>query len=458
MYSRGALFVFVAACTQAAPTLSPPDASIDVVVGGPFVQLAPVTTTAIVAIGSYTDVLFDAQDGATVALLGLPDGVTQDPMTQASGHSSIRVHASLVAPTSESKIDLHAQAKGFADSDVAISLAVESDGAPDSTFGTNGALSLVWPGANPRAIAAFAGRVFVATTITTSPEVAAVRLADDGSFDKTFGANGFAVGAVASSTDADAIAIAQDGTIAIASGVRTDGGPESPAGFVLFDANGGALSPIATPDTAPATWSKSALVGFGPHILESFPSAITTALPGSFAPQELAVRSDGSILALGPAVTRRFVPQNDGSFALDLSFAASVGGTAIAVDGQDRAYVLGASGSMTRIDALGQIDATFGTNGTRALPFAGSMLVPNGGSSFIVVGITTIAKTTDSTIWVWRSDLDGNADATFGSSGVTMTPVINLERMSAARTPGKLWILAARVNQPATLYRFSVAP
>jgi hypothetical protein len=150
------------------------------------------------------------------------------------------------------------------------------------------------------------------------------------------------------------------------------------------------------------------------------------------------------------------VPESDGSFALDATFDAA-GGTVLAVDDQDRAFIAN-NGMLTRLDASGHVDTTFGTGGAMPLTQPTSLMLRDG-SSFIVIGTSTIAKTTDTVLLLQRIDFDGNPAATFGAFGATQISGLALGgALSAGITPGKLWVLIAGTLGTSALLRFQIDP
>ena len=149
----------------------------------------------------------------------------------------------------------------------------------------------------------------------------------------------------------------------------------------------------------------------------------------------IALQSDGKILVGGQAQINRLVGiivrlnangtvdttfGSGGMVTISLgSIGASIGGLAVQTDGKIVASVMGvfvARGNVTRLNANGSVDTTFGTNGIASI----SGLAPTGPVLLQPDGKILVAGREFSSGLLARLNNNGQLDTTFGSNGVAV--------------------------------------
>src|SRR5262249_12637705 len=149
-------------------------------------------------------------------------------------------------------------------------------------------------------------------------------------------------------------------------------------------------------------------------------------LPFTVSVRKLALQPDGKIVLAGDNL-QRF--NADGS--VDTSFGsagqASLANPAdgVALDSAGRIVVASAiaaaTGSVARFNADGTVDPTFGSGGQVALGFAPKDVALQANDQMIVAGSSLNGAGSAVAFALGRFDLNGSADATFGTNGVALT-------------------------------------
>jgi uncharacterized delta-60 repeat protein len=284
---------------------------------------------------------------------------------------------------------------GFSNAGVVFELGVarlNTDGTPDTSFGTDGEVNIADPvgmSATGEAVAVQSnGQIVVAADLVDGTpigvgEIAVYRLNSDGTLDTTFGTGGsmvfqFEQGTTALSSSATALAVESNGDVVVG-GYGFDGAAIQPA-----------LARLLPDGTLDSTF------GTGGMVLPSFAdsTAPTSSLQLSrFGIDGLAVQSDGSILFDTTVVPTSGTGFEPGSIAV---------------------------GELT---AAGSFDSSFGTNGQVLLGTndgAGPLALEANGQ-LIVTGQDHTLNTTigigTTHLDVYRLNADGTLDSTFGTMG-----------------------------------------
>ena len=380
-------------------------------------------------------------------------------------------------------------------------------GTPDSTYGTEGLASVQFTSSPPadshvssEALQADGKVVAVGGNLsftTGSNEAAVERLDSDGSPDPTFGTGGFVIlqdlPTKADSSNGIALAIQADGKIVVASDVfdpgtaghlidlerlNTDGSVDTTfgnAGYVEFDFNVGTTALSSAPTIlAIQADGKIVVGGKAPDNLNQQPTAalarfnvdgspdstfgiagqvlliqdVPPTFQGGDGVSGLVIQPDGAIvydttigepgeLYTPKAVVGRLTPSGSldpsfgvgGEVMLGGSAVATLNGLAIQPDGKLIAVgddeLLGDLLDVFRLDVDGSLDPTFGTGGesntTGGSNFASRsypvLIQPDGK---IVLGATQSSNANASTLV--RLNSDGSLDITFGLGGIDDLP------------------------------------
>lgn len=313
----------------------------------------------------------------------------------------------------------------------AASYAVAQAGTLDTTFGSNGIVSTALREVNAVAIQSD-GKIVLAGLGVANNQVAdtLIRLNTDGSLDTSFGSGGVA-------NLAPTGVLAANGFFAMA-----------------IQSNGEIVGTTATTSDAGANFVQVARVEANGSLDSSFGSGgftATTAIP--FTPGDssdareiaMALQSNGAILVA--TSYSNLMARFTGSGQLDTSFGSggiinlsntnpsvTAGPTQIAVEKNGRILVASGSlapspllqaGMITRYDANGSIDATFGASGTSASVASASALVLQSNGKIVVAGTLTSKVNappagSDLGFGVIVYNSNGMIEKTFGTGGVAV--------------------------------------
>jgi uncharacterized delta-60 repeat protein len=310
----------------------------------------------------------------------------------------------------------------------AASFAVAQAGTLDTTFGSNGIVSTALRDVNAVAIQSD-GKIVLAGLGVANSQVAdtLIRLNTDGSLDASFGSGGV-------------VNLVPTGELA-ANGF-----------FAMAIQSNGDI--VATTSDAGANFLQVVRVEANGSLDTSFGSGgftATTAIP--FTPGDssdareiaIALQSNGAILVA--TSYSNLMARFTGSGQLDTSFGSggiinlsntgpsvTAGPTQIAVEKNGRILVASGSlapsplvqaGTISRYDANGSIDTTFGASGTAASVASASALVLQSNGKIVVVGsltsrVNTPPAVSDVGFGVIVYNSNGMIEKTFGSGGVAV--------------------------------------
>jgi uncharacterized delta-60 repeat protein len=313
----------------------------------------------------------------------------------------------------------------------ASSYAVAQAGTLDPTFGSNGIVSTALRGLNAVAIQSD-GKIVLAGLGVANNQVAdtLIRLNSDGSLDTSFGSGGV-VNLVPTGV------LAANGFFAMA-----------------IQSNGDIVGATASTSEAGTNFVQVARVEANGSLDGSFGSAgftATTAIP--FTPGDssdareisMALQSNGAILVA--TSYSNLMARFTGSGQLDTSFGSggiinlsntgpgvTSGPTQIAVEKNGRILVASGSlapsplvqaGTISRYDANGSIDTTFGASGTAASVASASALVLQSNGKIVVAGsltskVNTPPAVSDVGFGVIVYNSNGMIEKTFGTGGVAV--------------------------------------
>jgi len=283
----------------------------------------------------------------------------------------------------------------------------DSDGTLDNTFGTGGIVTVAiadLANAEDLVIQPDGKIVLAGDNLDLAAFTSAftfVRFNVDGSLDSTFGTGGvFAVPQTetAQPTFARAVALQTDGKI-VATGLGFDEGPTSEITVVRLNSNGSLDSTF-----------------------------------GGSSPAESSTTSGGGIVFTNVSDDQRdtgndLVIQPDGKIV--------VAGTSISADTGNSVVVL------ARYNTNGSLDTSFGTNGVAAPTITETDLAFASGIALQTDGKIVVAQARDFFIGffaVSRYQANGSPDATFGSGGTVTTPIGDFSGAAAVaiQTDGKI--------------------
>jgi uncharacterized delta-60 repeat protein len=292
-----------------------------------------------------------------------------------------------------------------------------SDGTPDSTFGTAGQVSAALNLTGGVALALQAdGKIVVAASSTgqtsNSFKTIITRYLADGTVDATFGTAGqVAIGGI----EAGPVTIQSDGKIVVAATTVTGGATIQDLAMARLNADGSLDNTFGTSGRTNTPISGNV-----------FPVA-----------RGLGIQANGRIIvSTGSGTTNLLGFSADGS--LDTGFgtggitttdSVSAGGLAVLADGR---IVLSGTASGTTPDfailryfANGALDASFGTNGRTVTDFgfdeSGVAVAVQADGRYVVVGGSDNVGTSSSTFALARYNPNGSLDTTFGAAGKVTT-------------------------------------
>ncbi|HYR26817.1 MAG TPA: delta-60 repeat domain-containing protein [Thermoanaerobaculia bacterium] len=301
------------------------------------------------------------------------------------------------------------------------------DGSLDATFGSGGIVTTNIGGNNSAEGVALQadGKIVIAgaTNIMGQDELALVRFNSDGSIDTTFGAGGFvAPGINLGANPARDLVIQPDGKIVVA-GSSNDFVNGRTFTVARFDASGGLDATFgsggvfATPYSAPGVGGRTA--------------------------EGVALQADGRIVVAGSGPNGDFVLvryNTDGS--LDTTFGiggltfTDISGNGLADFAHDvviqpdgKIVAAGYTGSLAeggpfavaRYNVDGSLDSTFGSGGITITPLVGDTRAY--GMALGTGGTIVVAGKAQAILNVVRYDSSGFLDPTFGGTGIVTTPV-----------------------------------
>ncbi|QEH39100.1 hypothetical protein OJF2_77120 [Aquisphaera giovannonii] len=203
---------------------------------------------------------------------------------------------------------------------------------------------------------------------------------------------------------------------------------------------------------------------------------VTTTFSGRDIASKLLVQADGKVVAVGANMAR----YNDNG-TLDATFgkggkvtsvssrsAALVpAGTAnagkIVVAGTSSTKKTGSDFTLTRYNANGSVDASFGTRGVVTTDLGGydvteAVAVQPDGKIVVAGESTNTARTLADGFGLARYNADGTLDTSFGSGGKVVTPLWNCDLHSLALQPdGKIVVVAQAASTVGQEFHFTVA-
>ena len=275
----------------------------------------------------------------------------------------------------------------------------------DASFGGDGkVISRLRPrGSWAQAVALQSdGRLVVAGgAFDANPKFAIARYDADGSLDTTFGGDGKVTTDIGPREDyAGAVAVQADGKI-LAVGRGSGSGPQ--LALARYDVDGSLDETFAQDGT------------------------VVTPAVGTAYKYGVALQPDGRIVAAGGGVLARFMPDGalDPTFGGDGTVAGSANGVAIQADGK---IVAAAGFAVARYNPDGGLDTSFSDDGMAptfgfstgawvssvAVQTDGRIVAVGGGQNCFGGGTGC-----DLYFAIFRYEIDGSADTTFGSNGLT---------------------------------------
>ncbi len=305
------------------------------------------------------------------------------------------------------------------------------DGSLDTTFGTGGIVTTDIEELDTLEAVALQADGRIVVTGATRPigsahELTIVRYNADGSLDPTFGSGGIVTAGSFGIVPAEDLVIQPDGRIVVAGGFY-DAGTEQ-YGFALyrFDTNG----------------AFDATFGSGGIATVPFTSPV-----GGHVAYGVALQADGRIVVAGPGINGSFdtdftVARYNTDGSLDTTFGSGgyaftdVSGTGeddvarglviqpdgkIVVAGYPTESGEGAAFGVTRYNADGSADTTFGAGGVVVTTIAGDTEAE--GVALGAGGTIVVAGRALAILRVARYDSSGSLDPTFAGSGIVTTPV-----------------------------------
>ena len=393
----------------AAPHSLPTDASVNGTSGTISAQQGVTVTVRGVA-GSMDTSFGDG--GKTVSAVGPTDDYAQAMAVQADGKLVVVGYGNTGASTDFELVRL------------------QRDGAIDTTFGTNGkvttAVSTGTDIANAVAIQPD-GKIVVAGSVDVAPKgksFAVVRYNADGSLDGTFGTDGKVITSFGSQSDeAFAVVVQPDGKIVLGGHYRsaTEG-----LDFALarYEANG-------TPD-----------FGFGVNGLATTPVRVGDSRDSIYALALQTINGETKIVAVGGEgdfVLNRFNANGtvDSTFrmgqSLDGQFGTIIGAArAVHVSADNKIIVVGHANNdfaLLQLNADGTNDATFGGSGAIVTKVSATnwnwatAVVRQADGKVVVGGWVYSGNSSSADFVVSRYTTDGVLDNSFGTAGMTITPV-----------------------------------
>jgi uncharacterized delta-60 repeat protein len=274
-------------------------------------------------------------------------------------------------------------------------------GTLDSTFGTTGKVTTSFPPNTTGMAMAPAvqpdGKIVVAGTVSfvaggpTSTSIALARYNTDGSLDNSFGNGGQVTTQVAAPASdlaaANRIALQPDGKIVIVGGI--DLARYTSAGALDNTFGSGGLVSLSTPG------------------------------------QNLVIQPDGKIVIVGSNLERFNADGSvDASFGTGGQVTLSSPESGIALQPDGRIVVAGSF--LARVNPDGSADATFGTGGKVNLTVTANDVALQADGRIVVAGSVPDPTTQGITDFaVGRFNVNGSADATFGSDGLVTTQVFD---------------------------------
>jgi uncharacterized delta-60 repeat protein len=338
---------------------------------------------------------------------------------------------------------------------------MNADGSPDTSFGTGGTMQIDWGASNqiPNDVKIdSSGRIviagWVATTNSTDTDVALARLTSSGALDSTFGTGGLARYNVAA-TDEIGIALGFQSNGKIVVGGWSEATTTDPrrATVFRFNSNGSLDTSFGAAGRGVITTPDDSLLSTV-HVLAG-DAIIAT---GSEDDASFNTRRFAAKLTAGGALDAAYGTGGVtpiGTFADDIfSVARSV------IDSAGRVYVPGTKeiivngfyrdvAFVSRVNAAGLIDSSFGTNGTVQVPLRGTsdnftaLGLDSIGRVFIGADIRVSTSPANDDMVITRLHGSGAVDTSFGNNGERQIDLSPFDRpMGIFPTPdGKLVVM-----------------